>query len=166
MHCAARWKVSPKPEMCYVHSNTVHKRILSKEHNIININKCVHTAQFHILCTDCTKIIYYIAQFLIFNLINKILSIIIFLTFLMDKFVIRTVNAIYAKIANFRISPPQISNANFAMSIPKYLSYVELTLNYCIWHILNKTLDSNSKVFNFNASKYSISSACHTVRTK
>ena len=31
----------------------------------------------------------------------------------MDKFVIRTVNAIYAKIANFRISP-QISKANFA----------------------------------------------------
>ena len=33
----------------------------------------------------------------------------------MDKFVIRTVTAIYAKIANIRISPPPlISKANFA----------------------------------------------------
>ena len=58
LHSAARWEVSLKPEMCYVHSSTVHRRILPKEHNIININKCVHTAQFNILCTDCTKTIY------------------------------------------------------------------------------------------------------------
>ena len=34
--------------MCYVHSSTVHRRILPKEHNIININVCTCTVNIEV----------------------------------------------------------------------------------------------------------------------
>ena len=40
----------------------------------------------------------------------------------MDKFVIRTVNAIYTKIANFRISPPDFKFILYSENIRSDLS--------------------------------------------